>query len=201
MGGDCPRSKTRLGCPEQLLIDGCSLPQFVTLPKTTKDYPFLNLRINKAIIGSNKAPAAKLSTLIARLLSPLLTRVSAHLKDTTGLLDVLEGLNRSSANDRFCFSLDVKALYTSAPTYEAIEIATELLQKEGFRYFGLNHLDIKKLLFVISGNYFFEYNGRVYKQIRVLQMGCPFSGFLAILFMDILEKKLIFDYSHLITYY
>ena len=32
-------------------------------------------------------------------------------------------------------------------------------------------------------------------------MGCPFSGFLAILFMDRLEKKLIFEYSPLITCY
>ena len=89
------------------------------------------------------------------------------------------------------FSLDVKDMYTSIPSKEAIDLLYHKLCQDNFCYQGLLPIDIKELLGVLFDNNFLRFGNLYYKQTSGLPMGNKLSALLAGVFMDRLEAPVV----------
>ena len=75
------------------------------------------------------------------------------------------------------------------PIQDAIQNAMEVINRLRSRFYCLDSDDILDLLTVTLSNTYFSFNGKQYQQVKGLPMGSSISGFLAILFLDIIEKR------------
>ena len=178
------------GIPEYItrsyITHNSDLPKFYHLIKTHKTGPEVKIR---PIVSSCGSPTSKLSFLLNKLLTPLLTDVPAHLQSTSNLLQDIRDIPSSTRKDcPFAFSMDVIALYTSIPLQEAISNAVRYIQEHKSGIYPLTPADLGRLLEAILLNSAFTFLGESYSQKQGLPMGNPVSGVLAILFMDRLEK-------------
>ena len=122
------------------------------------------------------------------------------IKDSNSLIEKLKGLSPSKKRQfPYPISLDVQSLYTNVPSMEAIELVYRKLSTNWLQYFNLTANDLRELLYVITGNCFFIYEGKCYKQIRGLPMGNAISGTLSNLFMHEIENEILsqiqFEYA------
>ena len=165
------------------------LPIFYHLVKTHKKTPSLKIR---PIVANVKGPTKKISWLLTQVLRPLLDSVPAHLESSLDLIHRINSVRAEDAIDEeysYPCSFDVVALYTSIPIKDAIENAMKKISDLNYRFYCLGKDDIFDLLTVILENTFFSYRDEQYQQIKGLPMGSSISGFLAILFLDTIEKQ------------
>ena len=165
-----------------------TIPQFYHLVKTHKNGPQIKIR---PIVSCVQSPQSKIMWLMTKILTPLLQTVPAHLTSSSDLIHRIGNLSHSYNEFHYPFSLDVEALYTSVPPSEAVKYAIGQLQASDLSTYGLLPDDIEELLKCIISNFFFTYQGKMYRQKGGLPMGTSISGPLAILYMDMLEKKFL----------
>ena len=145
-------------------------------------------------MSNSNGPTTRLSWLLARILKPQLKNIPAHLENSMQLIDQIQKADHKTNQELpYPYSLDVVALYTSVPAYEAIDVAVDSLPT----FSGpLNKGDIKELLTVLLRNTYFHFGTRIFLQIEGLPMGSSLSGMLAILFMNRLERGVL-DLHHI----
>ena len=162
--------------------------RFYALPKTHKT----ELKI-RPIVSACGGIHDRLGWLLQLLLKPLLRHVSAHLNNTTDLLQRFTDTDKAQLKGKIPISFDVVSLYTNINNDEAIETALQYTNKYHLYTYGLEARDLFELLHLLLDNNIFTYRNTTYRQIRGLAMGNRLSGTLAILAMDRFERTFIYQ--------
>ena len=160
---------------------------FYALPKTHKT----TLKIRPIVSGCNGI-FDRLGWFLQQLLKPLLTKVSAHVKSTSELIERFEKAPQADLQNMIPISFDVVSLYTNIDTKEAIETTLEYVNKYNMYLYGLSTSDVWELLHLLLDNNVFKFDKSTFKQIRGLAMGNRLSGTLAIIVMDRFERRFVY---------
>ena len=144
---------------------------------------------------SRGCPTERIAWLLKTILSPLLNTVPAHVRDSAGLMTVIDNvaLETRRTHQHQC-SLDVEALYTSIPVHDAMATVRNKLQRRVIPR-PLQVEDVIKLLDAVFSLTFFHFEGQIYRQIAGLPMGCAVSGIVAILFMEAVETRALAQFG------
>ena len=174
-------------------------PKFYHLIKTHKPGEELKIR---PIVSNCNGPTKKLSWLLTKLLSPLLSNVPAHLENSKSLMDCITNLCNSSSTTGgqtlIPCSFDVVSLYTSIPIQDAIRNVKDKLEQYHITTLTVfHHDDICSLLQTILTNTFFTFGDKIFQQVCGLPMGSSVSGILAILFLDTLEQQTLRSFGQI----
>ena len=161
---------------------------FYALPKLTNDPED---PANRARMQRHLWP---LWWFLQQLLKPLLTKVSAHLKSTSELIERFEKAPQADLQNMIPISFDVVSLHTNIDTKEAIETRLEYVNKYNMYLYSQSTSDVWELLHLLLDNVF-KFDKSTFKQIRGLAMGNRLSGTHAIFVMDRFEGR--FDYKEL----
>ena len=174
------------------------IPDFYHLIKTHKNSPELKIR---PIVSNIRGPTKKISWLLVQILRPLLRSVPAHLENSFDLIQRIKNIDLSN-NRQYTYpcSFDVVSLYTCIPIQQAIDNVMMIIKELKFHFFGLKNDDIQDLLTVTLTNTYFRYRDSQYQQIKGLPMGSSVSGFLAILFLDTIEKRALRAFPNCILF-
>ena len=150
-------------------------------PKTFKIRP---------IISSCGGPADKISWLLVKLLSPILTFIPAHLTNTKDFYNRLSSLPNSNFTENYC-SFDVESLYTNVDIQSAIQAVIDLVSSHisEINLYGFDIRDIKLLLEGVLEANVFQWSGQYYEQILGLAMGNRMAPICAIAFMHKIETN------------
>jgi hypothetical protein len=177
-----------------------------TLVKTHKlppdtDYSSVNLEDLKVrpIVSCCGSPTEKLAWLVTDIISPLLREVPSHMYNIYSHLDILSRLPESELKGLQFFTADVSALYTNLNINECIETVIEFAEEHWSKLstYSMTLSEIRDIFTVVLTNSFFTFNGRLYKQLLGLFMGCRPSPPVAIIRMWKFERNSIY----LDTYY
>ena len=169
------------------IIPQCSrTAELYGLPKDHKrDLPL------RPIVSACDDPVDKLTWLLERVVTQLLSYVPAHLKNSSQFLEKLsaqypEGFEEGT----ILFSVDVVNLYGNIPITEAINSTMDLLDnhKENVETFGLDLDDIRQLLEHCLTNNFVRFGQQYFRQNSGIAMGSRVAPPLAIVFMHALES-------------
>jgi hypothetical protein len=128
------------------------------LIKTHKDGPEIQIR---PIVNLHNSPTYKLTHFLSSLLQPLFKTCEYQIENTIQLMEKLDAiLSASFSSFQYPISLDIKSMYTSIPTIEAIAVVMTRLSRSDLNLHTLLPVDIKALLDTIFGNSFVTFGGK-----------------------------------------
>jgi len=183
----CSQSNIKKSITRSYVSTNTDLPKFYCLIKTHKAGPELRVR---PIVSNKGSPSFKLSWLLNRLLSPLLSSIPSHLENSLQLLETIQAFPKGKTKQfPYPFSLDVVSLYTSIPPGDAILAICEHLHTNPDVKLPLTTTHIMELLSSILQNTFLEYRGSVFHQVCGLPIGNSISGLLAMVYMARIESR------------
>ena len=131
---------------------------------------------------------------LAKFLLPIMSKISLNdytIKNSFNF--AREVVNQDCS--QFMASFDVKALFTSIPLDETIQIAADELFSENETVSNLSKDEFVELLTLATKESCFLFNGQYYTQIDGVAMGNPLGPTMANIFMAYFEKKWINDCS------
>lgn len=172
----------------KLLTQHCRTQQFYHLIKTHKR----ELKI-RPIISAVGGPFDRIGWMLSYIISPLLSHVPAHLKNSAELLASLNNIHTHERAGKVIISLDVESMYTNIPINDAINIVCTNLSTYNCNLYGFHVDDIKSLLTIVLNNNVFHFEDHFYRQHHGLAMGSRIAPVLAILSLDYLERNTIFS--------
>lgn len=142
----------------------------------------------RPIVSGVEGPTEKISSFIEYYLQPQVIKTQSYTKDSTTILRLLE--ETSFAQDIILATIDVTALYTNIPHDEGIESAlTHLYPEEEEMPFPKEFTE--SLLRIILQQNAFEFNSKMYSQIKGTAMGTKMAPAYANLFLDSLERNFL----------
>ena len=83
----------------------------------------------------------------------------------------------------FMASLDVEFIFTNIPLEETTSVCCDSLFSNDAKVSNIKNIDFKKLLRAALQNNFFNFEGKIYKQIDGVAMGSPLGPTLADVFL------------------
>ena len=92
-------------------------------------------------------------------------------------------------------SLDVESLFTNIPLEETINISCDSLFSNEAKINNFNRNDFEKLFRMALQNNFFNFDGKIYKQIDRVAMGTPLGPSLANAYLCFHEQIWFNDFS------
>uniref|UniRef100_A0A8C5LNH5 Reverse transcriptase domain-containing protein n=1 Tax=Leptobrachium leishanense TaxID=445787 RepID=A0A8C5LNH5_9ANUR len=178
-----------------LKIEHPKTPVFYFLPKIHKD---LLKPPGRPIISGIGSISSRLSEYIDHQLQPYVTSTTAHLKDTTEILNILNDVRWES--DLLLVTSDVQSLYTIIPHRNGLEATEHFLKKS-------ETLQPEQIVFILEGirlileNNYFYFQDDFYIQTNGTAMGSRFAPSYANLFMAFWEESFLPEYqSNLVCY-
>ncbi|VDP40779.1 unnamed protein product [Schistosoma margrebowiei] len=152
------------------------LPHMYGLPKIHKqDSPL------KPLMSMVNSPYHKIARWLADKLEPLRQRLATYtLKDSFVFADSMNHINIAG---KFMNSFDVTSLFTKIPLLETKDIICQhpyILR--------LPAIEFKRLLFLCTKDFQFQFNNTIYRQTDGVAMGSPLGPVLADIFMANLER-------------
>jgi hypothetical protein len=164
--------------------DVWKLPKFYVIPKIHKT-PLKG----RPIVPSHKWLTAGLSSVIDRLLRPLLAKCHTVLRDSKELVRELE--NSTMDFNVTLATADVISLYPNIDINDCVLRVVRMYIK----MFGIDTKMIKLLKVsletILNENFFVIPNGTIYHQIKGIAMGTPIAPLLANIYMYSLESDLL----------
>ncbi|KAJ1208254.1 hypothetical protein NDU88_003640 [Pleurodeles waltl] len=151
--------------------------------KTETDPPF---RPIVSTVGSITEP---LSKFVETFLKTRVVQLPAYIKDTGHIISILEGA-RFNPDTEFLVTMDIEALYTNIPQYEAWQAVRQIFDKEGMTDHLLFVLDCLKI--VLESN-FFEFDGKTYQQKKGVSMGAACAPSVANIYVGLFEQTHIYN--------
>uniref|UniRef100_A0A8C5MHD2 Reverse transcriptase domain-containing protein n=1 Tax=Leptobrachium leishanense TaxID=445787 RepID=A0A8C5MHD2_9ANUR len=178
-----------------LKIEHPKIPVFYFLPKIHKD---LFKPPGRPIISGIGSVSSRLSEYIDHQLQPFVINTTAHLKNTTEILNILNYIKWE--DDLLLVTSDVQSLYTIIPHRNGLE-ATEHFLKKG------EILQPEQIVFILEGirlilenNYFYS-QGDFYLQVNGTAMGSRFAPSYANLFMAFWEESFLSEHQNNLVCY
>jgi hypothetical protein len=145
----------------------------------------------RPIVSGTQGPTEHISALLDYYMQPLMHSIDSYIKDSTDLIRTLEQLKLP--NNCFLCTIDVTALYTNIPQDEGITACMNMMYPDD----DFND-DIPfpkqvayKLMHTILDKNFFEFAGKIYKQIHGTAMGTKMAPAFANMFMHKLETTFL----------
>ena len=132
----------------------------------------------RPIISAIKTPTYNLATFLVPLLQPITTNmytVKNSFEFSKEIADQYLGL--------FIGSLDVESLFTNIPLVENVSVCCDSLFSNNAKVNNINRIDFEKILRAALQNNFFNFEGKIYKQIDGVAMGSPLGPTLANAFL------------------
>ena len=166
---------------KNLLPHGSSPAIMYGLPKVHKENNPL-----RPILAAYNTASFKLAKFVVPLLAQF-TKNEFTLKNSYDFYDELK--NVSLPNDFYMCSFDVQSLFTNVPLDETINICCDLLFSISDVFLGMNKSVFKNLLSICVKNFYFLFNGILYKQCEGVGMGSPLGPTLANIFLCFHEKR------------
>ena len=174
------------------------LATFHHVIKTHKQGEDLKIR---PIVASRGSPTEKITWLLSTILSPLLKEVPTHMPDSDHLMEAITSTApQVRSQHRHQCSLDVESLYTSIPVSEALSAVQDKLRDGRAIPTPLRTEDVIQLMKTVFELTYFHFEGKVYRQIAGLPMGCAVSGIVAILFMETIERRALAQFARCILF-
>ena len=136
-----------------------------------------NCPLFRPIMSAIKTPTYNLAKFLAPLLEPITTNmytVKNSFEFSKEIADQNPGL--------FMASLDVESLFTNIPLEETISVCCDFSFSNNAKVNNINRIDFDKLLRAALQNNFFNFKGKIYKQIDGVAMGSLLGPTLANLF-------------------
>uniref|UniRef100_A0A8C5Q0P8 Reverse transcriptase domain-containing protein n=1 Tax=Leptobrachium leishanense TaxID=445787 RepID=A0A8C5Q0P8_9ANUR len=180
-----------------LKIEYPKIPVFYFLPKIQR-YIYLFKPPGRPIISGIGSVSSRLSEYIDHQLQPFVTSTTAHLKDTTEILNILNDTRWE--DDLLLVTSDVQSLYTIIPHKNGLE-ATEYFLKKN------DTLQPEQIVFILEGirlileNNYFYFQNDFYMQLNGTAMGSRFAPSYANLFMAFWEESFLPKYQNNLVCY
>jgi hypothetical protein len=162
------------------------IPRFYGLPKIHKEgYP---LRPIVSSIGGITYGVAKF---LSKILSPMIGHSEHHVKNSKHFVDSIKDI--IVKDEEMMLSFDVKALFTSVPVDNALDVIKKKLEERQDLedVTCLNISDILKLLELTLKKTYFMFRDNIYEQTHGAAMGSPISPLIANMYMEAFETVAI----------
>lgn len=145
----------------------------------------------RPIASVHGTPVDKVDWCIAQVLTQLLRFIPAHLDSSEALISQVKDMDITDMQKPVFMSLDVEKLYPSIPISKGIEynITTISSHYEEIDNFKIEISDLENMLRFLCYNYEISYDGRIYRQVKGVPMGCRFAPAFAIIFLHHVETK------------
>ncbi|KAJ1193338.1 hypothetical protein NDU88_002636 [Pleurodeles waltl] len=162
------------------------IPIIYGLPKIHKDASNPPMRPIVSTIGSAIEP---LSKYVDTFLKPMVALLPSYIRDTGHFISKIEGL-KYRPDGEYLVTMDLESLYTNIPQQEAIDVVALYLNRRGDDP-ALSFI-LKCLETVLFNNYF-DFNGKMYHQIKGVSMGAACAPSVANLYVGAFEDKFIYN--------
>ncbi|KAJ1186984.1 hypothetical protein NDU88_003763 [Pleurodeles waltl] len=162
------------------------IPIIYGLPKIHKDASNPPMRPIVSTIGSAIEP---LSKYVDTFLKPMVALLPSCIRDTGHFISKIEGL-QYRPDGEYLVTMDLESLYTNIPQQEAIDVVALYLNRRGDDP-ALSFI-LKCLETVLFNNYF-DFNGKMYHQIKGVSMGAACAPSVANLYVGAFEDKFIYN--------
>ena len=139
----------------------------------------------RPIISSIGTFSYNLAKFLVKLLSSLIKNEFSILNSCTF---VKELCSVNFGYDVVMASFDITSLFTNIPLDETINLIIDNISDEQISLYGLDRINLRKLLFLATRDNVFTFNGKLYRQMDGVAMGSPLGPVLADIFMNISEK-------------
>lgn len=166
---------------DELLLFHCNPPRIYGLPKIHKTN-----RPLRPVVSTCGTATYKLARFLAGILGHLVGKSRNHVKNSFTFADEVSKV--VVPEGCVMYSLDVVSLYTNVPVDEVYE-CIKARYGELSRYTTIPWESFEVALKIVLGNAFFQYDGKIYKQIFGLPMGSPLSSVVADIVMEKLEQQ------------
>ena len=137
----------------------------------------------RPIMSAIKTPTYNLAKFLVPLLEPITTNmytVKNSFEFSKEIVDQDAGL--------FMASLDVESLFTNIPLEETISVCCDSLFSNNAKVNNINRNNFGKLLRAALQNKYFNFEGKIYKQLDGVAMGSPLGPTLANAFLFFHEQ-------------
>ena len=145
----------------------------------------------RPIVSACFGPTEKISGFMVKIFDPHLDDITSLVKNTTAVVNVLEGLDLGDSPDIILATFDVQSLYTSIPQGVGIEMVLQRISPTTpptSRERPFKNM-MRDLLKIILGDNHFSFHDKQYTQKKGVAMGTKCAPHLANLFMASLEEK------------
>ncbi|XP_078698375.1 uncharacterized protein LOC144925943 [Branchiostoma floridae x Branchiostoma belcheri] len=166
-------------------------PRFYATPKIHKD----PLKLRPIVSGINSI-TYHLARHLADLLKPLVGQTAEHINNSKDLVTKIQQVKLEDGD--VLTSFDVKALFTSVPGKEEVQMAVKRAEEDPSWKSRtlLTPEEFGDLLLLVVSTTYFQYNSMIYEQTYGMAMGSPLSPVLANLFMEEFERKALDTAPH-----
>ena len=164
---------------------------------------FLSTCKVRPIVSCVGSPSSKMAWLVTLILSPLLDLVPCHLNNIHKHLDTLRSIPPSDLTGLSFCTADISALYTNLDILACIKSVIEFAEQniEYLNLRGLQLVDVHTILDEVLLNSYFTYDGRLYKQLQGLFMGCAPSPIAAVIRVFMFERSTLYADVHFLPIY
>jgi hypothetical protein len=148
----------------------------------------------RPIVSCVKSPSSKMAWLVTHILSPLLDQIPCHLGNIHQHLDTLRSIPPGELKGlNFC-TADISALYTNLDILGCIKSVINFAEQniDHLNLRGLQLVDVHEILDAVLLNSYFTYDGRLYKQLQGLFMGCAPSPIAAVIRVFMFERSTLY---------
>lgn len=145
----------------------------------------------RPIVSGCGGPTEKVSQVLDHYLQPLVQQTRSYIRDSKSLVRILETLELP--NNVLLCTIDVKQLYLNIPQEEGIQVILQHLKNaEGTDFDPPFTTGVaSELMSIVLQQNVFEFNGRMYRQIRGTAMGTKMAPSFAGLVMATLEEDFL----------
>ena len=158
------------------------IPNFYMLPKIHKTG-----NPGRPIVNSIGSITEKILAYIDEEIRHLVPRIPSYLKDTTHLINILQGKKLAPAD--ILVTIDGKSLYTNIPHNEGIQALNRTIEETDMH--PMKKLLICRLAKLVLTKNYFEFNNKLYRQTKGTAMGTRMCPSYANIFMKYIELQLI----------
>ena len=128
-----------------------------------------------------------LHIILAKFLVPLLEPITTNMYTVKNSFEFSKEIVDQDAG-LFMASLDVESLFTNIPLEETISVCCDSLFSNNAKVNNINRNNFGKLLRAALQNKYFNFEGKIYKQLDGVAMGSPLGPTLANAFLFFHEQ-------------
>lgn len=161
---------------------------FYMLPKIHKvDCP------GRPIVSSHSCPTVLIAQYLDSVLAPLVTKLPTYIKDSPDALRLIQDFRYPATGERFLFTMDVCALYTSIPHALSMEALRHFLDSRSIQNPSTDIL-LRLIDLALTRNTF-QFNGSHYRQLKGIAMGSKIGPSVACLTVGYVEHQMLMAYD------
>ena len=144
----------------------------------------------RPIVSTIGSATYNVDKLISRILSPYVRQAPSYIKNTTKFIELIKEVD--IGEDEVMVSFDVRSLFTSVPTKQAVKIIEKVLRDDKTNVHQQTKMNVDAIMDLLElsmSTRCFQFRGTHYELSDGLPMGSPASPCIANIFMADFEEK------------